>query len=57
MSFIKHGDGKIVTVLEDTAALTDEQKKSIKDKNDQNDQTIKQSETTDTSVEQKKSGN
>lgn len=54
MSFIKHGDGKIVTVLEDTAALTDEQKKSIKDKNDQ---TIKQSETTDTSVEQKKSGN
>jgi len=49
--FIKHGDGKIVTVLEDTAALTDEQKKSIKDKNDQ---TIKQSDVADTSVIQKK---
>ena len=53
--FVKHGDGKIMNVLEDVA-LTEEQKKSIKDKSDQ---LAKQAETTiiDTSAEQKKSEN
>ncbi len=54
MPFIKHGDGKIVSVLKEDA-LTEDQKQSIKDKSDQT--TIKQSETAEQSVEQKKSGN
>lgn len=50
--FIKHGDGKIVTVL-DEEDLTDEQKKAVKDSSRK---LVKQSDQgTDTS-EVKKSG-
>lgn len=45
--FIKHGDGKIVSVFKD-GELTEEQKKSAK-------KAVKQDDTTDTSQE-KKSG-
>ena len=47
--FIKHGDGKIVTVL-DEEELTDEQKKSVEDLSKQ---TVKQS---DDASDKKKSG-
>jgi len=51
MGFIKHGDGKIVTVL-DEEDLTEEQKKAIKESR----QMVKQSDQgTDTS-DSKKSG-
>lgn len=48
--FVKHGDGKIVTVL-DEEDLTEEQKKAVKESR----QMVKQSDQTDTS-ETKKSG-
>ncbi len=52
MSFIKHGDGKIMTVL-DEDELTDKQKKSV---DDASKKRVKQSdEETDASIE-KKSG-
>jgi hypothetical protein len=50
MGFIKHGDGKIVSVL-DEEELTDEQKKAVKDLSKQN---IKVSD--DRSASEKKSG-
>ena len=49
--FIKHGDGKIVSVF-DEEQLTEEQKKAVKDASKQ---VVKQSEKADSS-EQKKSG-
>jgi hypothetical protein len=49
--FIKHGDGKIVSVF-DEEQLTDEQKKAVKD---MSKQVVKQSDKTDSS-DQKKSG-
>ena len=49
--FIKHGDGKIVSVF-DEEQLTDEQKKAVKD---MSKQVLKQSDKTDSS-DQKKSG-
>jgi hypothetical protein len=49
--FIKHGDGKIVSVF-DEEQLTEEQKKAVKD---MSKQVVKQSEKADSS-EQKKSG-
>lgn len=52
MSFIKHGDGKIVTVL-DEEELTDDQKKSAKNLSKQ---TIKQSDSDADTSEVKKSG-
>ena len=50
--FIKHGDGKIVSVF-DEEQLTDEQKKAVKD---MSKQVVKQSEKADSSDQQKKSG-
>lgn len=50
--FIKRGDGKIVSVLEEEE-LTDEQKQAARDLSKQ---VIKQSDNTDTSSETKKSG-
>ncbi|CAB4197100.1 hypothetical protein UFOVP1290_620 [uncultured Caudovirales phage] len=50
MSFIKRGDGKIVTVI-DEEELTEEQKKSAKDLSQQ----VKQSDNTEAS-ELKQSG-
>lgn len=47
--FIKHGDGKIVGIL-DTEELTEEQKKSVKAKK------AAQENTTDDSQVEKKSG-
>lgn len=50
MGFIKHGDGKIMTVL-DEEELTDQQKKSV---GDASKKRIKQSaEDTDDSIENK----
>lgn len=49
--FIKHGDGKILSVVEDEE-LTEQQKKSARDLSKK---VVKQSEETDTS-EVKKSG-
>lgn len=43
--FVKHGDGKIVSVI-DEEELSDEQKKASKDLSKQ---VVKQSDTTDTS--------
>jgi hypothetical protein len=50
--FIKHGDGKIVSVF-DEEQLTDEQKQAVKN---MNKQVIKQSDKSDSSENQKKSG-
>lgn len=50
--FVKHGDGKIITV-HDEEDLTEEQKKAVKDASKQ---MVKQSDQTDTSSESKKSG-
>lgn len=50
--FIKHGDGKIVSVF-DEDQLTDDQKKNVKDASKQ---VVKQSDNAGSSVEQKKSG-
>jgi len=52
MAFVKHGDGKIVTVL-DEEELTADQKKAAKDLSSK---TNKQSDATDPSSEVKKSG-
>lgn len=52
MSFIKHGDGKIVSVF-DEDELTDKQKKAVKDGSNQ---VVKQSDKSDSSDQQKKSG-
>lgn len=43
MSFIKHGDGKIISVVDENE-LTDEQKKTAKDLS-QSKQVVKQSNT------------
>lgn len=51
MAFIKHGDGKIVSVIE-AEELTDEQKKSA---NDKSQQVVKNDDGTDSS-KLKKSG-
>jgi hypothetical protein len=53
MAFIKHGDGKILSVVLDEEELTAEQKK--KAASELAKQVIKQSDTTDTS-NTKKSG-
>lgn len=53
MGFIKHGDGKIVDVL-DESALTDEQKKSVAKK--VSEQLVKQSDKSTDSSQTKKSG-
>lgn len=50
--FIKHGDGKIMTVI-DEDDLTDEQKKSVKDTSRQ---VIKQSDQGTSDASEKKSG-
>jgi hypothetical protein len=50
--FIKHGDGKIVSVF-DEDKLTEEQKKAVKDISKQ---VVKQSDKSDSSDQQKKSG-
>lgn len=50
--FIKHGDGKIVSVF-DEEQLTEDQKKAVKN---MSKQVVKQSDKTDSSDEQKKSG-
>jgi hypothetical protein len=50
--FIKHGDGKIVTVL-DEEELTDAQKRAAKDLSKQ---TVKQSDTETDASNTKKSG-
>lgn len=50
--FIKHGDGKIVSVL-DEESLSEEQKKALKN---MNKQVVKQSETDTSANQQKKSG-
>ena len=53
MSFIKHGDGKIVDVLDETE-LTDDQKKAVKQ---MSKELVKQSDESSTdSSKQKKSG-
>ena len=49
--FIKHGDGKIVSVI-DEEELTEDQKKTAKDLS----KTVKKSTKTDPSSEVKKSG-
>ncbi len=49
--FIKHGDGKIISVVEDEG-MTEQQKKAARDLSNK---VVKQSEETDTS-EVKKSG-
>lgn len=50
MSFIKHGDGKILNVVEE---LTEEQKKAVKDRSKD---LVKQSDDSTDSSKQKKSG-
>jgi hypothetical protein len=52
MSFIKHGDGKIVDVLDETE-LTDDQKKAVKQ---MSKELVKQSDESTDSSKQKKSG-
>jgi hypothetical protein len=52
MAFIKHGDGKIIDVLDENA-LTDEQKKSVKK---MSGQLVKQSDESTDSSQTKKSG-
>jgi hypothetical protein len=52
MSFIKHGDGKIIDVL-DESDLTDDQKKAVKKLSKQ---VIKQSDKLSASSKTKKSG-
>ena len=51
--FVKHGDGKIVSVLKDEEELTDEQKQAVKDASRQ--MTKQSNDDADTS-EVKKSG-
>lgn len=41
--FIKHGDGKIVTVIKEDE-LTSDQKKSVKDQKEQSDNSEKKSD-------------
>lgn len=53
MSFIKHGDGKIVDVLDETD-LTAEQKQAVKKMSEQ--QLVKQSDEATDSSKTKKSG-
>lgn len=52
MPFIKHGDGKIVDVM-DESALTEEQKKAVKQ---MSKELVKQSDEETDSSKQKKSG-
>jgi hypothetical protein len=52
MPFIKHGDGKIVDVLDETD-LTDDQKKAVKQ---MSKELVKQSDESTDSSKQKKSG-
>lgn len=52
MAFIKHGDGKIIDVLDENA-LTDEQKNSVKK---MSRQLVKQSDESTDSSQTKKSG-
>ena len=52
MTFIKHGNGKIIDVLDENT-LTDEQKKSVKK---MSEQLVKQSDESTDSSQTKKSG-